>query len=315
MALTLVEAAKLHTGDVFRSAIIEMYAMSTDILRVLPFEDIAGNALRYNREETLPGIGFRGVNEAYTESTGILNPMTEPLVIAGGDLDVDTFILKTQGMDQRTTHERMKIKALALNWTKQFIKGDSDSDPRVFDGLQKRISGNQKVTQVTATGTTTAAGDPLSLYMLDSLIDAVDEPTHLLMNKTLARRLSASTRATGVSGYIVWSKDEFGRRIMMYNDLPILIADKDNTGAQILPFTEPADNDSAAKTTSIYCLSLNEGMLTGIQNDPLSARDIGELQTKPALRSRIEWFNGIAAYHGRCAARLWNIEDAAVIAG
>jgi hypothetical protein len=88
MALTLVEAAKLETGDVVRQAIIELYAGSSDILMNLPFETIAGNAMKYNRESSLPGVGFRGVNEAYTPSTGVLNPLTEALVIAGGDLDV-----------------------------------------------------------------------------------------------------------------------------------------------------------------------------------------------------------------------------------
>ena len=100
MALTLIEAAK-QTDDLVRQAIIELYASSSEILRVLPFEGIPGNALRYNREETLPGIGFRGINEGYTESTGILNPITETLTIAGGDLDVDKFIIDTMGMDQR----------------------------------------------------------------------------------------------------------------------------------------------------------------------------------------------------------------------
>ena len=40
MALTLVEAAKLETGDVVRQAIIELYAGSSDILMNLPFDDI-----------------------------------------------------------------------------------------------------------------------------------------------------------------------------------------------------------------------------------------------------------------------------------
>src|SRR6185503_5355775 len=162
MALTLVDAAKLHTGNVLRSAIIELYAMTSDILRVLPFETIAGNALRYNREETLPGIGFRGVNEAYTESVGVINPVTEPLVIAGGDLDVDKFIIDTMGADQRSTQEAMKTKALSLRWSKAFIKGDSVSQPREFDGLQARLTG----TQLISAGAT-AGGAALSLAKLD----------------------------------------------------------------------------------------------------------------------------------------------------
>jgi len=143
MALTLIEAAKLETGDVYRSGVIELYAGSSDILMALPFENITGGSLAYNRETALPGIGFRGVNESYTPSTGILNPLTEVLVIAGGELDVDKFIVQTRGMAQRTTQEAAKIRNLSLTWTRKFIKGDSLSDPREFDGLQVRTTGNQ----------------------------------------------------------------------------------------------------------------------------------------------------------------------------
>src|ERR1043165_2606713 len=107
MALTILEAAKLNPGDVIRNSIIEMFAATSDILRVLPFVNIAGNAYKYNREESLPGVGFRGVNEAYTEGVGVLNPITESLVIAGGDLDVDVFIMKTMGANQRSVQEQM----------------------------------------------------------------------------------------------------------------------------------------------------------------------------------------------------------------
>jgi len=129
MALTLIESAKLHSGDVVRAAAIEIYAGSSDILRVLPFEGIAGNALKYNREDTLPGVGFRGVNEAYTESTGILNPITETLAIAGGDLDVDKFILKTMGQDQRPVQASLNIKDLGLRWTQKGRQGDQPHQP------------------------------------------------------------------------------------------------------------------------------------------------------------------------------------------
>ena len=101
MALTLLEAAKLNSGDVYKAGVLTKFAETSDILRVLPFEGIAGNSLKYNVEETLPGIGFRGVNESYTESTGIINPKVESLTIAGGDLDVDKFIVDTMGTDQR----------------------------------------------------------------------------------------------------------------------------------------------------------------------------------------------------------------------
>lgn len=308
MALTLVEASKLYAGDPLRSAIIELYARSSDILQMLPFDDIQGNAYRYNREQTLPGIGFRGVNEAYTESTGILNPITEPLVIAGGDLDVDKFILDTMGENQRSVHEAMKVKALALKWTETFIKGDQATEPREFDGLQVRCTGNQLIS-----AGATAGGAALSLAVLDKLIDQVNDPQYLIMNKTMRRRLSAAARLTTVGGYITYTLDAFGRQVTRYNDLPILIADEDNEGNQILPFTEAASSGGST-ACSIYCVSFGEGKLTGLQNGGIDVRDLGEIQTKPCMRTRVEWYNGIAVFHGKSAARLQHIGDLAVVA-
>lgn len=308
MALTLVEAAKLYAGDPIRSAIIELYARNSDILRVLPFDNIEGNAYRYNREETLPGIGFRGVNESYTESTGILNPITEPLVIAGGDLDVDKFIIDTMGQNQRSVHEAMKVKALSLKWTETFIKGDQSTEPREFDGVQVRCTGDQVIS-----AGATAGGAALSLAKLDELIDAVDDAQYLLMNKTMRRKLSAAARLTTVGGYITYELDAFGRRVTRYNDLPILIADKDNENNDILPFTEAASSGGNT-ATSIYCLCLGDGKLMGLQNGDMDVRDLGELQTKSAMRTRVEWYNGIAVFHGKAVARLQHIGNLAVVA-
>lgn len=307
MALTLVEAAKINSGDVIKSAVIEMFAQNSDILMTLPFEDIQGNALKYNREAALPGISFRGVNESFPESTGVLNPVTEALVIAGGDLDVDGFIIRTQGEGVRSTHEQMKVKALAAGWTAKFIKGDSETNPREFDGLQKRLTNNQVVS-----AGSTAGGAALSLAALDEAIDAVDNPTHLIMSKAMRRKFTAAARDPAVSGYVTYSQDAFGRRIAMYNDLPILVAYGANGGDDILPFNEAA-GAGAATATSIYVASFGDGKLTGIQNGDMDVRDIGELQTAPVWRTRVEWFNGIAMYHGRAAARIRNIGNLAIV--
>lgn len=309
MALTLIEAAKsaLNRGETERAGVIMTYARESDILRVLPFEDIPGNALRYNVEEALPGIGFRGVNEAYTESTGIINPQTEPLVIAGGDLDVDMFILNTGGQARRAIEEAAKIKALALNWTLKFIKGDSQTTPKEFDGLQVRITGNQLI----AAGNT-PNGDALSLAKLDELIDAVVNPTHIIMSKAMRRRLSQAARNYQVGGFITWKPDEFGRQVAFYGDLPILIADEDNTGSKILDFNEACPGGGTSTGTSIYVASLTEQGVEGIQNGTIQARDLGELDTKPCMRTRVEWYNGMAVFHPKGAARLYGIANAAV---
>src|SRR5690625_5710626 len=96
MALTLPEAAKLST-DVLQRGVIETYARNSAVLELLPFMDIEGNSYRYNQEETLPGIGFRGVNEAFEESTGIVNQEFEGLNIAGGRSEEHTSELQSRG--------------------------------------------------------------------------------------------------------------------------------------------------------------------------------------------------------------------------
>lgn len=308
MALTLLEAAKLNSGDVYKSGVIELYAGSSSILMNLPFPDIEGNAMKYHRETSLPGIGFRGVNEGYTPSTGVINPLTEALVIAGGDLDVDAFILKTMGMNQRAVQESMKIRALSLAWTRKFIKGDASSDPREFDGLQVRVTGSQVIS-----AGSTANGAALSLAKLDEAIDQVLNPTHLIMSKAMARKFSAAARATSVSGYITYTSDQLGRRILNYNDLPILTVDLDDAGNAILPFTEAAASGTAT-ATSIYIVSIGADALTGIQNGTIDVRDLGELQTSPLYRTRIEWYNGLAIFNGRAVARLRHIGDLPIVA-
>jgi hypothetical protein len=310
MALTLIEAAKLAAdgGETYKAGVIELYAGSSDILANLPFQDIQGNALSYNREAALPGVGFRGVNESYTPSTGVLNPLTESLVIAGGELDVDKFIVQTMGAQQRTVQEAMKIRALSLKWTRNFIKGDNQTDPRVFDGLQTRVTGSQIIS-----AGTTANGAALSLAILDEAIDQVVNPTHLIMSKAMARKFSAAARTTAVSGYVTYSVDQLGRRVMEYNGLPILTVDLDDTSTAILGFTEAASSGTAT-ATSIYVVSMGADSLTGLQNGGIMVDDFGILQTAPVYRTRVEWYNGLAAFNGRSVARIKFIGDLAIVA-
>lgn len=306
--LTLLEASKTLTNPL-DSAIVEIYAKENPILGVLPFMGITGNAYRYNREDTLPGIGFRGVNESYPESTGVLNPLTEALTIAGGDLDVDTFIVQTEGGARRAIETSMKLKALALAWGANFFKGDSVANPAAFDGLQRRLVGNQRI----ANGST-ANGNALSLSNLDQAIDQTYAPTHLAMSKAMRRRLTQATRNASVGGVIAQSTDAFGRQVTTYNGLPILEIDMDNNGVETLGFTEANPGGGTATGTSIYVLSLGLDTLFGLQNGLPRGKDLGEMESKPAFRTRVEWFSAFAVRHPRAATRLWGISNAAVVA-
>ncbi len=308
MSLTLIESAKISSGDVHRDKVVEMFPAKSELLSALPFQTIAGNAYKYNREEALPGIAFRGYNESYTESTGVINPITETLHILGGDADVDRQLVKSMGAGIRATHVGMKIKALTGAWTEKFIKGDTATDPREFDGLQNRLTGSQVIE-----AGSTANGAALSLAKLDEVIDAVDNPTHILINRTMKRRLSAAARATAVGGYITYELGAFGRRVMHYNDLPFITIDQDNEGNEILDFTE-ASASGTATSCSIYVVSFGDASLVGIQNDTPEAMDLGQIDAAPVFRTRIEWASGIAMLGAKAAARLKYVGNLAVVA-
>lgn len=310
MALTLLEAAKLVSGDVQRAGIIELFARNSDILSALPFEDIPGGSLSYNQESALPGVAFRGVNEAYTESVGVINPVTEVLTISGGDMDVDRSLIKTRGPGIRAVHESVKVKALAQQWHLKFIKGDSSTTPKEYDGLQSRLTGNQLISNSGSSG-----GAGLSLAKLDEAIDAVDDPTHLIMSKAMRRKFAVAQRDRTIGGYVTFGQDEFGRPVTRYNDLPILIADASDIASSnhALGFNE-TPSGGGSDSTSIYVAAMREGMLTGIQNGGIEVMDLGQQDSKPVMRTRIEWLSGIALMHPRAAARLADIDDAAITA-
>jgi len=296
MALTLPESAKLST-DTLQRGVIETFARHSAVLEQLPFMDIAGNAYKYNQEQTLPGVGFRGVNEAYEESTGIVNQQSEGLIIAGGDSDVDRFIVQTRGNvnNQRAIQDAMKVKSLSLTWTDHFFNGDIATTPKGFDGLKKRLTGEQ----VLEAGTD---GDVLTLMMLDELIDAVEgEPDVIYCSKAMRREIKHMIQ--GHHGYSEGDYDAFGRKVMTYGGIPIRAIEDNAQGLPILGFNETQGTNEG--TASIYAVKFGaEQYVSGLQNGGIDVRDLGELDEKPVYRTRVEWYNGLAVFHPRAAARL-----------
>lgn len=306
--ITLFEASKLNPGEVLRNTIIEHFARTSDLLRATRFINVDGGAYVYNMEGSLPGVAFRGVGEGYTPSAGIMNPETERLRISGGDLDVDLATLKMTSEDIRGSHELKKVKALSLTIGSKMINGDSLADPREFDGLRARIGGDQLLDAGNTDG-----GDPLKITHLRDLIDQVDDPTHLLMSKKMRNLLSAAATDPAIGGYITYTQDEFGQRVTQFDGLPIVVVDYDASGDQIIAFDETGAGGPTATATSIYCVNMSDEGVVGLQNGIMEVRDLGELQERPVMRTRVEWLVGMAVMHGRAAARLRGISNAAVI--
>lgn len=309
MAITLVEAAKLSNNTLQRG-VIELFARNSAVLELLPFMDIEGNAYLYNQEETLPGVAFRAVNEGYQESHGTVTQKTAKLVIAGGDVDVDRFIVRTRSNinDQRAIQTELKVKALSLAWTKTFFKGDTAVDPKAFDGLQKLLS-QGPASQVIDAKPDGSGGAELTITMLDELIDAVEgEPDVIFCSKAMRREIKRVIQ--NHNGYSESEYDAFGRRVMTYGGIPIRVIEHDETGAEILGFNETVGSDT--NTASIYAVKFGpEQYVCGLQNGGIEVMDLGQLDEKPAYRTRIEWYSSIAMFHPRAAARLRGVKKKA----
>ena len=306
-ALTLAEAAKLSENDLQRG-VIETFVLESSVLDRLPLLDINGNAYAYNEEATLPGVEFRAVNSAYTESTGTVNPRTETLVILGGDADVDTFIVQTRGNlnDQRAVQTGLKVKASVIKYQDAFINGDTAVDANSFDGLKKRLTGAQVIDAAT-NGIGPVAGGHDFFDALDSLVAAVPGGAEALyMNASVRSRVMSSGRRLGGTDFM--ERAFFGerpQRIPTYNGIPMLDIGTKADGTQIIPQTETQGTSTVA--SSIYAVKFtedeSEAGVAGLSNGGVQVKDLGEIDAKPVFRTRIEFFTGLAVF-GRGAARL-----------
>ena len=193
MALTLAEAAKL-SNDVVQQGVIETVVKESRVLDALPFVDVAGNALTYNRENAMATAAFFDVGDTWTESTPTFTQVSTSLKILGGDADIDQYIATTRSnvQDIEAAVLELKAKAVAHEFEDEFVYGDTASDPKGFDGLHLLCPAGQQIHQ--GAGATPAA---LSLKKLDEAIDLVKpgKPDFLLVTRRTRRGISAYARA------------------------------------------------------------------------------------------------------------------------
>jgi hypothetical protein len=323
MAVSLYQSALIaqNNGEFKRAAVLQTFA-EVPLLGALALTSIQGNSFAWTREANLGSVEFRAVNGAYGEAAGSVETRTVALKIIGGDLDVDRFLVQTHGPDVRAAHEQMKAKLLGQTIAHQIIKGSTTAIPGAtanangFDGLQARFGAGFGGNAVSDTGENAdqiignaGASDALSLRSLDESIQAVDNPTHLLMSKKMKVNMTAFLRN---SSSISTSRDEFGRIVTSYAGLPIIEADVLGTATNLqqLAFNEGASSNR----TSIYVMSNTDMGLQMVQNGGVDVRDLGEQDSKPVFRTRVEWYCNLADIHPRCVARLHTIADLVAVA-
>lgn len=278
MALSLVEAAKL-TNDVLLRGVIETTITDSDVLQWLPFTDVVGTAVTYNRENAAATVDWQQVGGTWTESTPTFTQVSTTLKILGGDADVDKFLQQSYANPNDLAAEviALKAKALAYEFNSAFIAGNDSTDPLQFDGLMNLVTAGQTI-EADANGTA------LTTNLLDRLIDTVKpgQPDVLIMSKRSRRQVRALAYASGSPLEV--SMGEFGRRFDTYAGIPIL-ADDNVSNAQTV------GSESAA--TTIYAVKFGPQGVMGFQNGGIQIEDVGALETKDAARYRVKWYVGL----------------------
>ena len=308
MALTLAEAAKL-SNDVVLQGVIETVIKESRVLDVLPFIEMAGNALTYNRENAMATAAFFDVGDTWNESTPTFTQVSATLKILGGDADVDQYIATTRSnvQDIEAAVLELKAKAVAHEFEDEFVYGAVALDPKGFDGLHALVPAGQQVHQ--GSGTTPAA---LSLKKLDEMIDTVKpgKPDMLLMTRRTRRGISAYARS--LTSPVAFESAGFGQRVMFYDGIPVIESD-------FMVDTETiASGAFGAKTggasSSVFAVKVGEGRLAGLTNGGIQVEEVGALETKDARRWRCKWYVSLALFSTLALARIDGVSSADVVA-
>lgn len=290
MALTLAEAAKL-SNDVLVTGVVETIIKDSPVLQRLPFIEITGNGLTYNREASAPSASFFDVGDTWTESTPTFTQQTVTLKIMGGDADIDNFLLATRSnlQDLEAAVVQLKAKAVRQLFEQTFVTGDASTNPKAFDGLDKLCDPAQTLSMG-------ANGGSLTLDKLDELVDTVKagKPDLLLMSRRSRRILTKLARNSG--SLLETDRDEFGQMLQFYDGIPIGVSDYISDAQTV---------GTSSDCSTIYAFQMGEGSLAGLTSPgAIQVERVGSLETKDATRTRIKWYASLALFNALKLARL-----------
>ena len=293
MAITKTEAAKL-SNDMLVRGVIETVVKESAVLSYLPFMQVVGNSITYNREATMPAANFYIPGDTWVEGTPTFTQHTAQLTILGGDADVDNFLQNTYADSNDIEAEVIanRAKSIAHGFSDSFFNGDSSVNAKSFDGLHKMIP----VGQTLLAG---ANGAALTLGMMDELIDKVKpgKPDMLFMSKRTRRKLKDLRRSSGT--VLETGVNQFGQQIEYYDGIPLVVDD----------FISDARSLGAGNNLStIYAVRYGQGAgVMGLEHGEVTIKRVGELETKDAVRTRIKWYCGLALFNALGAAKLEGI--------
>lgn len=269
MAITLAEA-KVGMADKVDQKVVDTFRRSSLLLDKLVFDNAispgtGGSTLTYGyiQLKTPSTAAVRQINSEYTAGEAKREEKTTKAVVMGGKFQIDRVLIGTAGaVDELAFQTEQKVKATANYFNNLVINGNKSNSGtgvlNTFDGLDKLLTG----TETEITSAVDVSTEALMNANYNALLDEVDgflstldgKPSMLLMNnKMLSKMRSAARRA----GYYSKNRDEFGRTVETYNDIPMYDMGKYYNGTNtvdIIP--ETAASTSAEGKTDIYAVTI-----------------------------------------------------------
>ena len=269
MSITLAEA-KVGMADKVDQKVVDTFRRSSLLLDKLVFDNAispgtGGSTLTYGyiQLKTPSTAAVRQINSEYTAGEAKREEKTTKAVVMGGKFQIDRVLIGTAGaVDELAFQTEQKVKATANYFNNLVINGNKSNSGtgvlNTFDGLDKLLTG----TETEITSAVDVSTEALMNSNYNALLDEVDgflsaldgKPSMLLMNnKMLSKMRSAARRA----GYYSKNRDEFGRTVETYNDIPMYDMGKYYNGTNtvdIIP--ETAASTSAEGKTDIYAVTI-----------------------------------------------------------
>ena len=272
MAITLAEA-KVGMADKVDQTVIDTFRRSSLLLDNLVFDNAispgtGGSTLSYGyiQLKTPSTASVRTINSEYTAGEAKREEKTSKAIIMGGKFQIDRVLIGTSGaVDELAFQAEEKIKATSNEFHNLVINGNSASTGsgvvNTFDGLDKLLTGTETEITSTVDVSTSAKMDAGYNALLDEvdafLTKLADKPTMLLMNEDLLTKMRSAARR---AGYHKSERDEFGRVVEYYNDIPMVDVGKYYNGTNTVNVI-PTNNSGK---TDLYAVKIGLDAFHGI---------------------------------------------------
>lgn len=328
--ITLAEARVGREDHVDRQ-VIDTFRRNSLLLDKLVFDDAlvpngAGATLEYGymREKTPSTAQFREINTEYTPQEQTLEKHNIEVKVFGGSYQVDRVIEGTSGQASEVARQaEAKVKATISLFHKTVIDGDTASEKKSFDGLDKALRGTS--TEINADSYIDISTSELMDQNYKKLLDLLDEflaslirrPDCIIANSKMITKLKAAARR---AGYLTHVEGAFGRTVDAYDDIPFVdmgyYAKKESSGIYTeqpcVPIqTRTIDEKEVSGLTDIYAPVIDLKGFHGVtvKGKKFVSQYMPDFSTPGAVKTgEVEMLAAVALKNSRAGAVLRNIK-------